>query len=134
VLGRFLWNRWALKKERWMKEHDPEVKAAVMAALLAGQGVNEAAREYSLPTSTVSRWRKIARLEAGQEEDVGTLLMGFLVAALETVTAQQLVFSDPEWVRKQKASDMAILHGVQVDKIVRLLEAMSKSPMEKKNA
>jgi transposase-like protein len=116
-----------------MKEHDPEVKAAVMAALLAGQGVNEAAREYSLPTSTVSRWRKIARLEAGQEEDVGTLLMGFLMAALETVTAQQLVFSDPEWVRKQKASDMAILHGVQVDKIVRLLEAMSKSPMEKRN-
>ena len=54
-----------------MKHHEPEIRAAVMAALLAGQGVSAVARKYRLPESTVSRWKADARREAGLSDDIG---------------------------------------------------------------
>jgi hypothetical protein len=38
---------------------------------------------------------------------------------------QAEAFSDKQWLAKQDASDVAVLHGVMTDKAVRLLEAMS---------
>ena len=40
------------------KSHNPDLQAQVMAALLAGQGVNEVARAFNLDPSVVSRWRQ----------------------------------------------------------------------------
>jgi transposase-like protein len=114
--------------------HNEETKAAAMAALLAGQSVGEVAREYTLPPSTVSRWRKEARAEAGLSDDIGALLLDYLAANLETLQTQAVVFGDTEWLQKQGASELAILHGVMTDKAVRLLEALSGGPMtEKRN-
>jgi len=106
------------------KEHSPEVKGQVMAALLAGQGVMDVAREYDLPASTVSRWKKKAREEAGRTDDVGALLLEYLRENLVTLTAQAKRFRNPEWLEGQDASDAAVLHGVMTDKAVRLLEAL----------
>ena len=33
-------------------------------------------------------------------------------------------FGDPEWLKKQSAGELAVLHGVAVDKGIRLLEAL----------
>ena len=110
--------------------HSPEVRAAVMAALLAGQGVNETARQYKLLPSTVSRWRaKIPGATAKLEEHAETphefdeLLANYLRETLQTLAVQVQFFRDTAWLAKQGASEVAILHGVITDKAIRLLEA-----------
>lgn len=112
-------------------EHAPEVKAAVMAALLTGQGVSQVAEEYDLPTSTVSRWKAKAREEAGRTDDVGALLLDYLTENLRTLRAQVETFRDPAWLREQPADASAVLHGVLADKAVRLLEALEGSGVER---
>lgn len=116
-------------EETMPSEHPPEVKAEVMAALLAGQGVTETAEQYNIPKSTVSRWKKKARQEAGRTDDVGALLLEYLTENLTTLRAQARAFRDPEWLRAQDAADAAVLHGVLTDKAVRLLEALEGAPV-----
>lgn len=106
------------------RPHEPEVRAQAMAALLSGQGVTEVAKEYSIPTSTVSRWKKEAREEAGRSDDLGELLLEYLRENLTTLRAQARSFREPEWLAEQDASSVAVLHGVMTDKAVRLLEAL----------
>ena len=112
------------------KEHSPEIRAAAMAALLAGQGVSEVAEEYALPSSPVSRWKAEARKEAGRSDDVGELLLDYLSENLRTLRAQAVAFRDPDWLRDQEANSAAVLHGVMTDKAVRLLEALQGSGVQ----
>jgi transposase-like protein len=95
-----------------------------MAALLAGQGVNEVAAQYRLPKQTVSRWKKAARAEAGRSDDIGELLLGYLRENITTLRAQAVAFRNAAWLEKQDASDVGVLHGILTDKAVRLLEAL----------
>ena len=111
-------------QKKGRQTYDPEFRAAVMASLLAGQGVTAVARQYRLSTSTVSRWKREARAQAGKSNDVGALLLNYLQSALETLTAQLKVLGDPDYVREQPAGEAAVLHGVLADKVVRLIEAM----------
>lgn len=112
--------------------YSPEIKAAVMAALLAGQGVAEIAAEYRLPEGTVKSWRSrlkrqdapVADVAPEKREEVGDLLLRYLRATLLTLEQQTVAFRDPEWLRKQPAGEVAVLHGVLTDKAIRLLEAM----------
>ena len=59
-----------------------------------------------------------------KKEAIGDLLVQYLETNLKTLKAQSDVFADPEWIRQQDASEMAILHSVLTDKTVRLLEAL----------
>jgi transposase-like protein len=98
-----------------------------MAALLAGQGVNEIAAQYHISKATISRWKKAARATAGRSEDVGALLLDYLRENLTTLRAQAVAFRDATWLRVQDAADVGVLHGILTDKAVRLLEAMEPS-------
>lgn len=114
-----------------MSEHSPDTKAAVMAALLSGQSVNSVAREYKLPKSTVSRWKNEGVPQNGtQKKEIGDLLIGYLHANLAALRSQAEMFSDRQWLAKQTASDVAVLHGVMTDKAIRLLEALSAAGEE----
>lgn len=104
--------------------HNPEIRAAAMSALLAGESTVAVAREFDVPATTVSRWRKQAREEAGLSDDISELLTEYLAENLRTLSVQTVVFSDPEWLGQQTAADVAILHGVLADKSYRLLEAL----------
>lgn len=110
--------------ENGPKHHEVEVKAQVMAALLSGQGVAETARQYRIPVSTVSDWKRRAWQEAGRETDIGVLLLDYLRENLTTLQVQAIAFRDRGWLKELGGSDAAVLHGVMVDKTVRLLEAM----------
>ena len=112
-----------------MKHHEPEIRAACMSALLAGSGVSEVARQYDLPSSTVSRWRANARRDAGLSDDIGELLLGYLAENLATLQAQAVCFRDPEWLREQPAGEAGVLHGILCDKSIRLLETLSGGPV-----
>lgn len=125
------------------REYSEETKAAVMAALLAGQSVSAVARQYNIPKGTVSAWnqRHVAPLQAGvatvatQKSKsagdagalVGSLLLELVTAELRGLIAQAQHTADKEWLNQQEASQLAVLHGVAHDKIFRLLEAMDRA-------
>ena len=113
-------------------QYSPDQKAAVLAALLAGQSVNSVAREYKLPKSTVSRWKNEPVVPDGgtQKKEVGELVLDYLRSNLEALRAQTVMFSDMAWLAKQNAADIAVLHGVMTDKAIRLLEAMERQTAE----
>jgi transposase-like protein len=117
-------------KKETRRVHAAETRAACMAALLAGQAVGDVAAAYRLPKSTVSRWRAEARLTAGRSDDVGALLVDYLRESLTSLRAQAMFFRDTTWLRQQSAAELGTLHGITVDKCVRLLTALENSPID----
>lgn len=110
------------------REYSDETKAQVMAALLAGQSVNEVAERYRIPAGTVKSWRRNSRefhpADPQKGAEIGDLLLGYLRENLVTLKAQVEHFRDPKWLSRQGASELAVLHGVVTDKAIRLLEAL----------
>jgi hypothetical protein len=116
--------------------HSPEVRAQAMAALMTGQGVREVAKEYSLPKTTVSKWKaeisevvqEVSQKNGTQKtRDFGDMLGNYLEELLTTAIAQQRHFRDKDWLSRQHASDLAVLHGVSIDKGIRLFEAANQA-------
>ena len=114
------------------RSYSEETKAAVMAALLAGQAVSSVAREYSIPEGTVKGWVSksaradmVASVPTAKKSQIGELIIAYLTANIEALRAQAELFADKEWLRKQPADSAAVLHGVMTDKAVRLIEALS---------
>lgn len=110
--------------------HSTEKRAEVIAALLAGQGVNEVARQYKIPKATVSRLKNT--LTSEQLEQVGTekrerladLIEGHLRQSLRAAQAlARKVETNDDWFIKQNAADVGVLYGILTDKSVRILEA-----------
>lgn len=121
------------KSKQQRREYDDATKSAVMAALLAGQSVSSAASEYKVPKGTVSGWKRVAqKLDEGgrtwatqksASESIDALLLSYVKENLVTLREQAIFFRDPEWLKRQEASQVAVLHGVIADKSIRLLEA-----------
>ena len=110
-----------------MAKYKPEQKAAVLSALLEGQALSKVAKDYKIPYSTVRHWREDQA--AGKFADkaaVGDLLLEYLATNLETLRKQADFFGDRDWLRKQDASELAVLHGVMSDKAIRILEAYGR--------
>ena len=110
--------------------HSDQTKAAVLAALLQGQSISSVARDYDIPKGTVSGWKRQAGIDAipvatQKQIDLGEFVVAYLTEALTTIRAQAVQFRDPAWLAQQPAADAAVLHGVMVDKAIRLLEALS---------
>lgn len=115
-----------------------ETRARVLAALLEGQSVSKIAAEYKLPEGTVKSWANRMRKDASElrrvapdkKGEIGELLLRFMRGDLETLIAQQAILSNPEWLKKQTASDMAVLRGVTADKVFRMFEAFERARLE----
>lgn len=115
--------------------HDPEIRAAAIAALLAGQSVSAVAKEYKLPKGTISNWklRHAAKLsgDGTQKDDdaesIGDLLVKLLRANIRGLISIAGVMQDKEWLRAQGAAEVGTLGGITHDKVVRMLEAMDRS-------
>lgn len=108
--------------------YDEATKAAVMAALLEGQSINFVAKEYKVPRGTIASWsRNLPRnhtVSSEKRERIGQLIIDNVEAEFETMIAMQDVFTDQEWLKKQSASELAVLYGVIKDKAIRVLEAL----------
>lgn len=117
------------------KEYSPEVKAAVMAALMDGQSLRQIERDHGVPKSTVERWGKEVELLIGgvptvpdtKKEQITGLLVDLLIAKLEGQIAMAKHTGDKEWLKKQDASAFAMLLGVSDDKLIRLLEKLGNA-------
>jgi transposase-like protein len=108
--------------------HSAETRAAVMAALLEGQSLNKVAAAYQVPKATVARWKHEGVSGTGtQKEQIGALVLELLRESLQTAIAQVVIFRDEKWIKRQDASQVAVLYGVNLDKAIRLLEAFAAS-------
>lgn len=111
------------------KAHSDETRAAVMAALLAGQGVNEVAREYNLDSGLVSRWKKsipeneLQQVAVQKKEHIGDLVEAHLRASLTACVNIANIANNNDWISKQSGDSLAVFYGVLSDKSIRLLEA-----------
>lgn len=115
-----------------MAEYSDQVKAQALAALLAGQSPSEVARLYNIPVGTLKSWKSrqlngesVATVATDARDRIGALLIDYLETTLSTLIMQQKVFANAEWLLKQSAAEVATLHGVSVDKAVRLLEGLA---------
>ena len=109
-----------------------EVKAAAMADLILLAPATVAAK-YGIKPATVRQWkrRELAALAPMRVTDVtekksriGALALEYLEANFNAQIAQAYVTSDPNYINRQPAGELAILHGVLADKSIRLLEAL----------
>ena len=114
--------------------HSEEKRAAVLAALLAGQSVGEIAESYQIPERTVWRWReaKLAEIVREKKERISEKLLTYLDGLFETLIAQQKVFRDETYLKEQSAAEVATLHGVLCDKGFRILEALTRTETDTK--
>lgn len=114
------------------KAHEDSVKAQVVAALLLGMGVMEAAREFNLPQTTVSTYKgqipeeKFVELRSKKGEILDEMVFDYMRSNLRALRAQAEEASEPSYIQKQPAGELATLHGVMADKLCRLLEAVSR--------
>lgn len=115
------------------KRHSDDVRAQVMASLMAGQGVAEVASQYNLDMSVVSRWRsampsdQLQVIASKKGERIEVLLFDYLTETLTTLKEQAIIARERDYVTKQPAGELAVLHGVMADKAVRLLEAAHRA-------
>lgn len=108
-------------------EYPPETRAAVLAAVASGQSVNSIAKQYGISHAAIRRWRDIALappIGAQQKKQaIGEQVYGLLEDSIETLRVQVRAMRDEEWIKKQSAADLAILHGVLHDKARNVLAA-----------
>jgi len=109
------------------RRYTPEQKSAALAdVLILGPGATAA--KHGVPIRTLFEWRtrngEPADLLPTKREHIGYLVATYLEANLQALTAQAYVASQPDYIERQPADGLAILHGVMADKSVRLLEAL----------
>lgn len=112
------------------RQYNDEEKAAVLAdAVLLGTGA--AAAKHGIPPGTVRSWHSRTSVVATLKKDhLGQLAAAYLQANLQALTAQAYVASDPEYIKRQPAESLAVLHGVMADKSIRLFEALAEGDHE----
>lgn len=111
-----------------MRQYPETVKAEILAALATGASLSALSREHGIPKPTIRTWRDkaglISTVEPQKKQDLGVLIGDYLSAGLQALTAQARLASDPDWIAKQDADKLAILHGVLADKLGRVLAAL----------
>lgn len=124
------------------KAHPPEVRAAVVAALVTGAALGDVCREFHVPERTALDWREHAirssrlvrvtgdeartRRELDLEELVGDLVS----SSIRTLVAQAGFAAERSWVSAQDASGLAEYRGVEFDRLIRLLRAFQREPAQ----
>jgi hypothetical protein len=99
--------------------HSPELRARVVAAVLAGATIPDVAAQFNLDQSLVWRWVQTPSLQpiARQKTETDTdLVMRYFRTAIRAMITQAEVFGDEQYCRAQDADKLAIAHGVLGDK------------------
>jgi len=86
------------------------------------------AERVGVEVELLTQWVLQALMGLVQQAELGELIVGYLRENLATLASQARDFRDTEWLKKQPASEAAVLHGVLTDKAIRLLEALAVEP------
>lgn len=109
---------------------DLDTKAKALARMMAGESPAKIARELGIDRATAGRWLKNGpkiHSQIQEVHDYGQKLGQYLDELLETGIVQQRFFRNESWLREQPAGELAILHGVIIDKGLRLFEAAARA-------
>jgi transposase-like protein len=110
--------------------HSPELRAQVVAAVLAGATLAQASRQFGVGKATVLEWTRAARAESEQFEPSNArdpalflreLLFDLIATNLQTLRVQLQAATRPDWIEKQSAAELAQLVVAERDTLVRLL-------------
>jgi hypothetical protein len=107
--------------------HPPELRAQVIAAVVAGMSVMQAARHFGLDHTLVSRWvaNPVQLVAHDQREAALAMIEGLLLDLVAehatTLRAELQAAARPDWLEKQSAADLAQLVVAQRDTLIRLL-------------
>ena len=113
-----------------MPRYSAEVKAAVMAMLLAGGTPAQAAKEHGVSVSCIKNWRKECPELPLKQPDIGDLVEGLLRSELRCLN------SIADWAEEEPArigargSEIAVFYGVMSDKAHAKLAALSFAQRE----
>lgn len=116
------------EKRRYRRYTEAERSAALADIVLLGTGAT--ASKYDIPRSTLTTWQEtysIVHNPQVKKASIEVLAMTYLEASLQALIAQSYVISQPEYIERQPAGELAILHGVVADKAVRLLDALGRA-------
>src|SRR3569832_2382141 len=118
-----------------------EIKAAALADLVLMAPAAVAAK-YGIKPATIRGWKSqeqphVTTFEGVdphvitvKKQRIGVLVLEYLEANLNAQIAQAYVTSDPNYINRQPAGELTILHGVLADKAIRLLEALQPRAAE----
>lgn len=125
-----------------------EFRAALVAEVLAGTSALVVAAQHGVDRQTVARWTRnggmpsqrervgpaqagliasVMPQEIGQRASVNrlpSLLAAYIEQGIVTLTEQLRVTGTEDYIRSQNAHDLAIMHGVAADKLLRVLAAL----------
>lgn len=121
--------------------HDPEIKATVTAALLAGQGISECSRIYGVAKATIAGWRdEIFRTETEREiERPNRPILawlpvrganwhenfeGYIDDVMYGLRVQVAYLSRPEVLERTDYAAIVDAHGTLADRVARIAEAV----------
>lgn len=117
--------------------HPPEFRAQVLADIASGESLKSVSSRYHLSRTTLQLWSRDAQganrsaiqnvhetREVGQPSRMPALLNAYIEQGIATLTKQLEVTSREEYIMKQSAGSLAILHGVTADKLLRVLAAI----------
>ena len=109
-------------------KHPDELRAQVVAAVLAGATVAQAARQFALSKSLVSEWamsdpavRTLRTTRERTPEALEAMLFDLVAEHITTLRAQLQAAAAAAYVQGQTAGDLAQLLGAERDTLIRLL-------------
>ena len=116
--------------------HPPEVRAAVVSALVSGQQLSKVCKQYGVSRSTALFWRNadfgsVQPMHAHTRESVGRLILDTVIDSLEALRVQARVIGREDWVEKQSAAELAELRKVEWDRLLRLLAGFQSEDQPK---
>lgn len=113
--------------------YSPSVKAAVLAAILAGTSVKDAAAQYGPAEATIRGWvaehnrhPSVDVQHLKKTTDISDLIATYLQTLMRALVIQAEVTSDAEYILRQDADKLAILHGVFADKGIAILDRLAR--------
>ena len=110
-------------------EFNYELRSKAIAMFLLGHSPEYVVKELKVNINTARSWhlrrREILSRELREfySSTIEMNLFQTIVESQEAMLAQLKVMKDAQWIRKQSAHDLAVLHGITHDKVIRLLEA-----------
>ena len=108
-------------------QYSREIRAQVIADLIAGGSVLSVAKLHGIPEATVRYWKNntpnVAHLRDEKRDELGALIYELLTENIRGLIAIAGLARDPEWARRQNADGLAIFAGVHYDKAVSILRS-----------
>ena len=120
------------------KAHPPEVRAAVVAALVTGARLCDVCTEFDVPERTAQQWRdeaigasRLVRVTGDEarirrELDLEQLVGDLVASSISALVAQAGFAAERGWFTAQDASGIAEYRGVEFDRLIRLLRAFQR--------